>query len=97
MQTLKAALVITIALTQAATAQARNCAAREVAIDTLATKYGEARQSIGLSAGGAIVEVFASIETGTWTITATSPDGVTCLMASGRGFDRPNEEMTEGE
>lgn len=97
MQILKACLVITFALTQVATAQTRNCAAREVVIDTLATKYGETRQSIGLSASGAIVEVFASIQTGTWTITVTSPAGVTCLMASGRAFDPLDEQATEGE
>lgn len=34
-----------------------------------------------------VVEVFASLETGTWTITITRPDGLTCLAASGEGFE----------
>ena len=65
----------------------RNCAPRPVVLERLAEGYGETRQSIGLGAQGAVVEVFASIETGTWTITVTMPTGVTCLIASGQAFE----------
>ena len=65
-----------------ATAQQQNCAARDAVIDRLADRYGESRQSIGLAPQGRLVEVFASSETGTWTITVTMPNGVTCLVAS---------------
>ncbi|MEM7075549.1 MAG: hypothetical protein AAGA28_09490 [Pseudomonadota bacterium] len=70
---------------------ASNCAPREMVIERLASKYGESRQSMGLGANNAVVEVFASEETGTWTITVTSASGMTCLVASGQAF----EELTE--
>ena len=35
----------------------------------------------------AVIEIFASEETGTWTITVTSVHGMTCLVASGQAFE----------
>lgn len=72
-------------------ALAANCAPRETVVERLASKYGESRKSMGLGANNAVVEVFASEETGTWTITVTSAKGMTCLVASGQAF----EELTE--
>ncbi|GHF38160.1 hypothetical protein [Seohaeicola zhoushanensis] len=67
-------------------AQTRNCAPRDIVVERLADGYGESRQSIGLGAQGAVIEVFASNDTGTWTITVTTPAGLTCLVASGQSF-----------
>lgn len=67
-------------------AQQQNCAPRDTVVERLADGYGESRQSIGIGAQGAVVEVFASSDTGTWTITVTMPTGVTCLVASGQSF-----------
>jgi hypothetical protein len=78
-----------------ATAQGmnRNCAPREAVVSRLATGYGEARQSMGLGANNQVVEIFASKETGTWTITVTSASGVTCLVASGQAFEELAEAL----
>lgn len=76
----------------AADAQARNCAPHPVVIEQLAERYGESRQSIGLGANNTVVEVFAS-ETGSWTITATTAAGLTCLMASGQAFELVAEAL----
>jgi hypothetical protein len=72
---------------------AAHCAPRPMVIGTLAQNYGETRRSIGLAANNTLMEVFASPETGTWTITVTLPDGMTCLMASGQGFEPVAEEL----
>ncbi|MFC3613047.1 hypothetical protein ACFORG_04680 [Lutimaribacter marinistellae] len=64
-----------------------NCAPREVVIERLAERYGEARRGIGLVQQGSVMEVFASDQTGTWTITVTMPDGTTCLVASGQAYE----------
>lgn len=66
---------------------ARNCAPREVVVERLAEKYGESRQSVGLGANNAMVEVFAAGDTGTWTITVTMANGLTCLVASGQSYE----------
>ena len=82
-----------LAAGQATAQQANNCAPREVVVDRLATGYGETRQSMGLGAQGAVVEVFASDDTGTWTITVTMPNGMTCLVASGQSFEALAEAL----
>lgn len=84
--------ILALAATQA-TAQTRNCAPREVVVERLADGYGESRQSIGLGAQGAVVEVFASNDTGTWTITVTNPNGLTCLVASGQSYETLAEAL----
>lgn len=66
---------------------APQCGARDQVVATLAERFGEVRRSIGVANGTAVMEVFASDETGTWTITVTMPDGMTCLVASGEGYE----------
>ena len=91
---LTAASAILIALAGDAMAQnPRNCAARDIVVERLANGYGETRQSIGLGANNAMVEVFASDETGSWTILVTMATGVTCLVASGQSFEEVAESL----
>lgn len=80
---------------QHALAQTRNnCALRIAVVERLTETYGETRQSIGLATNNTVVEVFASDESGSWTITVTNPQGVTCLVAAGRSFEALDEEPT---
>jgi len=65
----------------------QKCAPRDVVIQRLAEKYGETRQTIGLSSGDAIVELYASPSTGSWTIIVTRPDGISCLLAAGDALE----------
>lgn len=71
--------------------QQQNCGARDAVVDRLSSKYGESRQSIGMAPKGRVVEMFASQETGTWTITVTTPNGMTCLVASGQSYESLQE------
>lgn len=79
-------LGIMVLATQQLMAQSRNCAPREGVIERLTQTYGEKRQSIGLVGQDTMMEMFASTRTGSWTITVTLPDGMTCLVASGQGY-----------
>ncbi len=72
---------------------AQNCGPRDRVLVALAERYGESRQSIGLGANNQVVEVFASLETGTWTITVTLPNGTTCLVASGQAYESLAEPL----
>lgn len=92
------ALTVATALYIAATFEAaaqngRNCAPRDAVVSRLAEGYGETRQSMGLGANNSVVEVFASEKTGTWTITVTNPNGLTCLVASGQSFEALAEAL----
>ncbi len=91
---LSVAAVSMVLASTAATAQMRqNCGPRETVVKRLADGYGETRQSIGLGANNSVVEVYASNETGTWTITVTMPNGMTCLVASGQDFEEVAEAL----
>ena len=92
---LVSALAVCIAV-PAKAQQNRNCAPREAVVDRLASTYGESRQSIGLGERGMVIETFASRETGTWTITVTAPNGLTCLVASGQGWEELTEALPPG-
>jgi hypothetical protein len=67
--------------------QSANCAAHAIVMERLADGYGESRQSVALGAGNALVETWANLDTGSWTITVTQPGGPTCLVASGQAFE----------
>jgi len=76
-----------------AQAQGRNCATREKVVTRLADGYGESRQAIGLGANNQVVETFANLESGTWTVLVTMPNGLTCLVASGKAFELVAEDL----
>jgi hypothetical protein len=77
---------------------AQVCAPRENAVDYLGLNFGESRQAVGLEGGGSMVEVFANIETGSWTIIFTNADMVSCFVASGGNFEgTPTEPAPQGE
>lgn len=71
----------------AADAQAAGCAPRGQVMERLAETYGETRRAIGLGGDNAVMEVFASDSTGSWTITVTLADGTMCLVASGMAYE----------
>ena len=87
-----ASLVVCISFGAPLAAQ-QNCAPREIVIQHLSENFGETRQSIGMAERGRVVEVFASDETGTWTITMTLPNGMSCLVAAGESFEHLVEDL----
>lgn len=87
-----AAAVLAIAATQAASQQ-RNCAPRDVVLEHLADRFGETRRSVGLAAENRVVESFANAESGSWTITVTLANGMTCLLASGMAWEGLDEAL----
>lgn len=80
---------------QQAQAQSGNCADHAQVVERLAERYGESRQSIGLADDNSVVEVFASMDTGSWTITVTRPGGPTCLVAAGQAYQHLNEPLAQ--
>lgn len=84
--TLTAAVLGATLMTAPASAQGSSCANRDLIVERLKSKYGESRQSAGLNQNNGMVEVFASTDTGTWTILVTMPNGMSCLMAAGKAW-----------
>lgn len=79
--------------TQASAGSPQNCGPREIMVTRLAEGYGETRQSVGIGSDNAMVEVFASDKTGSWSIVVTMPAGVSCLVASGQSFEEVAEAL----
>lgn len=73
------------------------CAPRDMVVSRLAEKFGETRQSVGLGANNSLVEVYASKKSGSWTITVTSAQGITCLVASGQAFETLAAQKVKGK
>lgn len=87
------ALIVILTVTSTSAQARQNCGPRDVVVERLATGYGETRQSMGLGTNNQVIEVFASDESGSWTITVTMPSGVTCLVASGQAFEELAEAL----
>ena len=71
------------------------CGARESVVENLGQKYGEVRRGGGLTGSTAIYEIWASEETGSWTILKTTPNGLACVMAVGEGWQDDNGDLAE--
>jgi len=70
-------------------AYAASCAARETVIERLQEQFSEQLAAGGLQSTRPVktmVEVWASPETGTFTILLTNPNGLTCVVAAGTDF-----------
>ncbi len=61
------------------------CRARDGLLTQLESKYGEVPVAIGV-ADGQLIELLTAKDGITWTIILTSPKGVSCLIASGDGW-----------
>jgi hypothetical protein len=69
------------------------CAERALVVRKLAERFGETLRSIGLHADDAVVEVYSSETTGTWTILVTHTDGISCLLAAGQRWEQDVEPV----
>ncbi|MEM6578016.1 MAG: hypothetical protein AAF678_05950 [Pseudomonadota bacterium] len=104
MQTLclKAGLLIAL-MSTGLPSYASNCADRDMIVERLKSKYHEELAAGGIQKAAttnAIVEVWASHKTGTFTVLLTRPSGVTCIMATGTDWHQmdwqSNNAGTEG-
>lgn len=60
-----------------------HCDSRDDIIGALTENYSETHRASGLQSATGLLEIWASDESGSWTILLTRPDGQTCVMASG--------------
>ncbi len=87
-RTLLIATFITCTAFVSASAKAQQiCGDRAKIIDHLGSGYKEMRSGIGLAASGTVIELFTA-KTGTWTMLMTAPDGRTCVMGTGEGWEQ---------
>lgn len=61
------------------------CGKRTEVIRMLREQFGEGVVAHGLAHSGAVAELFTG-PNGTWTIVATSPDGMSCMVGAGQSW-----------
>ena len=66
-------------------AHAAQCGERAVMVIALHDQFGETPRAMGMHDNGALIELFAS-DAGTWTLIASGPDGMACVVATGVNF-----------
>jgi hypothetical protein len=64
---------------------AAQCGPHENLTKILGQRFQEGRHGIGLAGAAAVIELFVS-EKGTWTMTSTNTGGLTCVIATGEGW-----------
>ena len=80
---------VTFAFAHPAAAQPKMCGQTAAFESELAEKYGETRQTagiVGLEKSDELLVVYASEETGTWTVLLTRANGTSCVVSSGRNW-----------
>lgn len=82
-----AALIVLLVLAATASAQAPapQCGPRGDMLKAAAAKYSETTKFFGIS-GISLIEILTS-NTGSWTVLATRPDGLTCVIAAGEDWN----------
>ena len=73
------------------------CAPRDHMVADLADKYGEVLIGGGVAGPTQIIELRVSAATGSWTITMTTPIGLTCVMAAGSNWQTDQPRLPPGQ
>lgn len=79
--------IVGMAIAGATSASAEvGCDSRSRIISALDQEYKEAPIGIGLTQNGRVVELLVSRK-GSWTLLATGPTGMSCLIAAGENWE----------
>ena len=88
--------VVVFLVSSAAVAQVL-CDQRDKIVEWLAVNYKEAPIATGVSSEGSLIEVLSTHDGDTWTAIVTSPDGNSCVIASGQGWRAKPHEIDIAE
>lgn len=62
------------------------CGDRSAVVERLADKYGEFQVAVEYVSEDTAGELWASEESGTWTVLVVNPHGDACIVSSGEGW-----------
>ncbi len=83
------------ALPRAYGAEVRACLDRSVMVDTLITEYGEQLAEVREIKDTGLLEFHVSSDVGSWTAVLTSPEGNSCVLATGQGLEPNKSHIVE--
>lgn len=79
--------MICAALVAASPAMAQECVGTADAYASLIDNYGEERLAMAMRPDGSVIELWGNKSTGTWSMFITLPNGLSCSVGSGQGFE----------
>ena len=82
-----AGLALSVVCAGASQAAARSVCMMHDDIENLLEKHKEAQVAIGLASNGSLIEVFSTVDGGSWSIVMTDPRGKSCVVAVGKDWD----------
>ncbi len=74
--------------------EAPKCVKRSDLLNHLATNFKESPVAMGLTTGGKVLEVVVAAD-GSWTIIVTTTSGISCGVASGKGWEKVSSSGAE--
>lgn len=77
------ALCAMLSLAAPAAIAQQGCDTRDAMTEQLTSRYGEQIRGAGLRSETAMIELWQSPETGSWSLLMTRADGTTCIIAHG--------------
>ena len=92
-----ALLALAVFLVSSAAVAQVSCGQRDKIVEWLAVEYKEAPIATGVSSKGRLIEVLSTHDGDTWTVIVTSPDGDSCVIASGQGWRAKPHELDIAE
>jgi hypothetical protein len=91
------ALVAMSTIPVAAAPGSPTCAPRPEILKQLSKQFKEAPVALGLAKNGSVIEVLTSDDGETWTIMVSQPNGPSCLVAVGEGWEELKRVGAKGE
>jgi len=73
------------------------CLPHKQLVEMLDARYSEHRIAAGLETGGAMFEIYATVNGSTWTMVVTVPNGASCIIAAGLEWQSPQTEQPDPE
>lgn len=84
---MKIIMIALLALWPSLASAQSSCVPSHVMAERLAGGYGEVAIGRGFAPNGALIELYVSEETGSWTVTATLPGGPSCMLITGEAWE----------
>lgn len=68
------------------------CGPRDKIATVLGQRFQENRQALGISGQSSVIELFVSMS-GSWTMTSTNTQGLTCIVATGEAWQAAPKQL----
>ncbi len=89
-------LALMLVTASEAAAQTTGCQAHDTLARLLEERFAERPVGAGLAAGGRLVQLFASPDSASWTLVATTPAGESCVIAVGEHWLETKPPVPDG-